>query len=170
MVIDKRGGEQMKKQELLGYVLGSAFFWIFIPLLMGRCGTRKPPTQGRKGIAVILAGLGMSLSAWSIRYMKKVGKGHPVDTLYYAPAGRTKQLMTTGPYKFCRNPMLLGVILYYLGAIVYLQTWWALTVFFIYLMVMSKQVRYEEERLQRDFGEAYKEYQGKVKRLIPKVW
>ena len=121
-------------------------------------------------ICVILAAAGIALSIWSIVYMKNVGKGNPMDAFNHEVAPRTSNLMTDGPYRICRNPMLLGVFIYYLGLLILLWSWKALIVYAIYVAIMMVQVRQEEKRLLQDFGEEYREYCSKTKKLIPFIW
>jgi protein-S-isoprenylcysteine O-methyltransferase Ste14 len=42
----------------------------------------------------------------------KIGQGTP------APMMPTRRLLVTGPYHLCRNPMVLGTIIAYLGVVV----------------------------------------------------
>ena len=96
-------------KQVLGYFLGFAIFIIGIPALMwlvsGRPAFADLPT-GRLYLSVLLAIAGLSLSVWSIIYMKRVGKGNPFDAMGHEVAPRTRHLMTDGPYKLSRNPML----------------------------------------------------------------
>ena len=114
--------------------------------------------------------IGIGLSVWSIVYMRLVGKGNPMDAFDHELAPRTSVLMTEGPYKLCRNPMLLGVLVYYLGLLIWLRSWRAAGVFAIFFFVMMRQVGSEEKRLERDFGEAYRTYRAGTKKLIPYIW
>lgn len=66
--------------------------------------------------------------------------------------------------------MLLGVFIYYIGVLIYLQTWQALLIFAIYVLIMMVQVSKEEKRLEQDFGEEYRAYKKRTKKLIPFVW
>ncbi|MBR5739981.1 MAG: isoprenylcysteine carboxylmethyltransferase family protein, partial [Firmicutes bacterium] len=75
-----------------------------------------------------------------------------------------------GPYRICRNPMLLGVFIYYLGLVICLESWKALVVFAVYFAIMMVQVDREEKRLEADFGEEYIEYKKNTRKLIPFVW
>ena len=118
----------------------------------------------------MLAAVGIGLSVWSIVYMKKVGKGNPLDAFNHEIAPRTVNLMTEGPYRICRNPMLFGVLIYYIGLLICLQTWKAFAVFMIYFAIMMVQVNREEQRLENDFGESYRDYCKKTKKLIPFIW
>ena len=156
-------------KQVLGYFLGFAIFIVGIPALMwlvsGRPAFTDLPT-GRLFVSVLIAIAGLSLSVWSIVYMKRVGKGNPFDAMGHEVAPRTKHLMTEGPYKLSRNPMLSGTYLYYVGIVVVFWTWWALLVFAIVASLMMLQVRSEEKRLEADFGDEYLEYKEHTGRFI----
>ena len=156
-------------KQVLGYFLGFAIFIVGIPALMwlvsGRPAFTDLPT-GRLFVSALIAIAGLSLSVWSIVYMKRVGKGNPFDAMGHEVAPRTKHLMTEGPYKLSRNPMLSGTYLYYVGIVVVFWTWWALLVFAIVASLMMLQVRSEEKRLEADFGEEYLEYKKRTGRFI----
>lgn len=160
----------MKSRDIMGYLMGLAMFVILIPLLMWKISGDVQPGTGRIVIFVIMAVAGIGLSLWSIVYMKKVGKGNPMDAFNHEVAPRTVNLMTDGPYRICRNPMLLGVFIYYIGLIICLGTWQALAVFVVYFAIMMVQVNREEKRLEADFGEAYLEYKKNTRKLIPFIW
>ncbi len=117
-------------------------------------------------ISIVLMFLGLALSIWSIVYMKKVGEGNPFDAYNHELAPRTKHLMTDGPYRFSRNPMLLGVYIYYIGVIIWLLKCWPLVVFAFIVVLLTLQVRSEEKRLEADFGEEYRVYREKVPRYL----
>ena len=156
-------------KQVLGYFLGFAIFIIGIPALMwlvsGRPAFAELPT-GRLYLSVLLAIAGLSLSVWSIIYMKRVGKGNPFDAMGHEVAPRTRHLMTDGPYKLSRNPMLSGTYLYYAGILVASWNWWALLVFAVVAGVMLLQVRSEEKRLEADFGDEYLDYKKHTGRFI----
>ena len=159
-----------KLREILGYALGGLMFVLLIPTLMwwasGMPSLLEAPII-RIVIALVLAVLGLSLSVWSIVYMRHKGDGNPMDAFGHEVAPRTKHLMTEGPYRLSRNPMLTGSFVYYIGVIVCLWTWQALLVFGVIVVVMLVQVRSEERRLRRDFGEEYEAYCKRVGRFLP---
>ena len=156
-------------KQVLGYLLGFAIFIVGSPALMwlvaGRPGFADIPT-GRLGLSALIALAGLALSVWSIVYMKRVGKGNPFDAMGHEVAPRTRHLMTDGPYKLSRNPMLSGTYLYYAGVVVALWSGWALLVFAVVAGLMSLQVRSEEKRLEADFGDEYLEYKKRTGRFI----
>lgn len=160
----------MKSRDLTGYFMGLVIFVILIPLIMWRLSLPVHTNAVRVAVFIILAVAGIALSIWSIIYMKNVGKGNPMDAFNHEIGTRTVNLMTEGPYRLCRNPMLLGVFIYYVGLVICLGSWKALLVFVIYFAVMMVQVEREEKRLEQDFGKDYLEYKKKTKKLIPFVW
>ena len=134
-------------------------------LVAGRPGFADLPAW-RLCLSALIAMAGLALSVWSIVYMKRVGKGNPFDAMGHEVAPRTQHLMTDGPYKLSRNPMLSGTYLYYAGVVVALWSGWALLVFAVVAGLMSLQVRSEEKRLEADFGDEYLEYKKRTGRFI----
>ena len=157
-------------RDIAGYLIGLMLFIILIPLLMWKIAGEVQPGAAQIVCLIVLAVIGIGLSVWSIVYMKKVGKGNPMDAFNHEVAPRTVNLMTDGPYRICRNPMLLGVFIYYIGLMICLASWKAVMVFALYFAVMMVQVSREEKRLEEDFGDAYKEYCKNTKKLIPFIW
>ncbi len=160
----------MKGKDLFGYLLGLVVFVAVIPAVMFLLAGSVSPSWPRIVLFGILAAAGIGLSVWSIVYMRVVGKGNPMDAFDHEIGPRTSVLMTEGPYRLCRNPMLLGVLVYYIGVVLLLWSWKALAVFAVYFAVMMKQVDSEEKRLARDFGEDYLAYRARTKKLIPYLW
>ena len=159
-----------EKREFAGYLIGFILFVVLVPSIMWAVSGETHTTILRTALSVILAIAGLGLSIWSIVHMRVVGKGNPMDAFNHEVAPRTSELMTDGPYAICRNPMLLGVLVYYLGVVVMLASWQAVLVYIAYALIMSLQVSREEKRLEQDFGDAYAEYKRTTKRLIPFVW
>ena len=159
-----------KLREILGYALGGLMFVLLIPTLMwwvsGMPNLLAAPVT-RMVIAMVLAVLGLSLSVWSIVYMRHKGDGNPMDAFGHEVAPRTKHLMTEGPYRLSRNPMLTGSFVYFAGVCVWLWTWQALLVYVAFIIIMLLQVRSEEKRLRRDFGEEYGAYCRRTGRFGP---
>ena len=156
-------------KQILGYLLGFSIFIVGIPALMwwvsGVPALAEIPVM-RMYLGAVIALAGLYISIWSIVYMKRVGKGNPFDAIGHEVAPRTKHLMTDGPYKLSRNPMLSGTYLYYIGHLLAVWNWWALLVFAVIAAVMMLQVRSEEKRLEADFGEEYLKYKQKTGRFI----
>ena len=160
----------MKIRDLIGYILGLIVFIILIPAVMWRLSDNREWRGWQIAVFAILTVVGIGLSIWSIIYMRLVGRGNPMDAFNHEVAPRTNNLMTEGPYRICRNPMLLGVIVYYLGILFLLCSWKAMAVFAVFICIMTVQVTSEEKRLEQDFGEEYQKYKKKTKKIIPFIW
>ena len=156
-------------RNIVGYILGFLVFVAGIPALMWLVSGRLfpwAPALPWALLAAVLMVTGLVLSIWSIVHMKKVGEGNPFDAYNHELAPRTKHLMTDGPYKFTRNPMLVGIYIYDLGVLLWLQNWWPLAVWAIEVIMLSLQVRSEEKRLEMDFGDEYRAYKQSVPRYL----
>ena len=155
-------------REIIGYLLGGVVFVLLVPwgmwLLSGRpelwCGL-----SGRIVVAWVMMAAGLALSVWTIFYMRRKGDGNPMDAFGHEVAPRTRHLMTEGPYRLNRNPMLTGIFVYLAGLCLWLWAWQSVAAFAVFVIIMLLQVRSEEKRLRRDFGEAYNDYCRRTRRF-----
>ena len=156
-------------RNFIGYTLGFLVFVAGIPALMCWAAGRSlfwVPSLAPAVLAVCLIIPGLAMSIWSIVYMKKVGEGNPFDAYNHEVAPRTRHLMTGGPYAFSRNPMLLGIYIYDIGVMLWLWSAWPLLVFALEVLLLTLQVRAEEKRLEKDFGQEYLAYKNRVARYF----
>ena len=149
-------------------MIGFIVFILTIPWLMFHLAGRPDCAPWQEVCFTVFAAAGLGLSVWSVVYMKKVGKGNPLDAFNHEIGPRTSRLLTGGPYRLCRNPMLLGVFLYYAGLQLYLMSGLACLLFIAFVFVMLLQVKKEEQRLEHDFGLAYLEYQQSTPAFLPR--
>ncbi len=76
-------------------------------------------------------------------------------------------MVTRGPYRFTRNPMYLGWVLVYLGAVLLANTVWPLVLLpGVIFLVRTRLIAREEAYLERKFGDAYCDYKARVRRWI----
>jgi protein-S-isoprenylcysteine O-methyltransferase Ste14 len=80
---------------------------------------------------------------------------------------KTRQLVTTGLYRYTRNPMYLGLLLILLGWAIYLGVLspFLLLPAFVWLITYM-QILPEEAILQSKFGQVYTDYQQRVARWL----
>jgi protein-S-isoprenylcysteine O-methyltransferase Ste14 len=114
------------------------------------------------GVALIICGL--VLFSWCVSLFARVGQG----TL--APWDPTRTLVTVGPYRFVRNPMISGVAQMLIGQALLWGSWmvgiWAC------LFVLINHIYFvlwEEPGLGKRFGEAYRVYKADVPRWLPRL-
>ncbi len=83
------------------------------------------------------------------------------------PRVPTMALVSTGPFRFTRNPMYLGLALGYSGVAILTQAWWAFVLLPLVLVVIQRTVIEREERyLERKFGSDYLRYRQRVRRWL----
>src|SRR5262245_48745398 len=83
------------------------------------------------------------------------------------PTDRASSLVTSGPFRFSRNPMYLGIVVMLLGVALWMGSWPLLVAPVGFLVFMSLVfIPYEEQRLRDIFGEAYTSYTQRVRRWI----
>jgi len=95
------------------------------------------------------------------RYRLREGGGGPGITV------PPERLVTGGPYRYCRNPMYLGHLVFLAGLALALRSWLGAAVFAVHLVWFDRRVRDDESRLTALFGEPYRNYLSRVKRWIP---
>jgi len=79
----------------------------------------------------------------------------------------TRAIVSTGPYRFSRNPIYLSFAFLELGIAVWTDSAWFLVALVLTVAVITTGVIVREERyLERKFGEPYLEYKRKVRRWL----
>src|SRR5262245_57283357 len=78
-----------------------------------------------------------------------------------------KRLITTGPYRFSRNPLYLGGnVFIFGGAALFLGSPGGLLLTGLATLAADFMIRKEEKQLEREFGEEWKRYNNQVHRWI----
>jgi protein-S-isoprenylcysteine O-methyltransferase Ste14 len=79
----------------------------------------------------------------------------------------TSSLVTSGIYRFTRNPMYLSVLLMLIAWAIFLSSAWVLVGPIAFVLYINRfQIKPEERALARMFGTAYDEYKGRVRRWL----
>jgi len=112
------------------------------------------------GCAFVLAGSGLyTAGALALARAKRDASGAP------------GQLLTSGPYRFVRNPVYLGMIVIVVGLSVLYRSWQppalARTAL-LFTLAHLAVVFLEEPAIRKRFGAAYDDYCRRVPRWMPK--
>ena len=76
-------------------------------------------------------------------------------------------LLTSGPYRFTRNPLYLGGnVFIFLGAALLLRSPAAVAITLLHLPFVDLFIRREERQLERSFGDEWREYRSRVRRWL----
>src|SRR5215217_995774 len=143
-------------KSLLYLIFEAGLFALYMPLTLLRAGP-----QVETGIFSLLAiplwligGLMVLWCFWDFTFK---GRGTPL------PIDPPKELVFTGPYRYVRNPIYVGVLAIFLGHFLWFG-YWALLIYMIlaFVGVHSFVVLYEEPTLKRKFGAAYEAYLKRV--------
>lgn len=119
-----------------------------------------PASSLQVGIGVAVFAGGVALMAWAI--VAQV-RGHTSPNPYTA----AEALVTTGPYRWSRNPIYVGDLLLIAGAALALtQAWAAALVLPSFLGLRRVVVRFEEPHLAQRFGAAYDAYRQGTRRWL----
>ncbi len=150
-------------------VYGSLFVAALLVLLPARLlewsGIGRPSHVGAVQVAgLVVLGIGAVLAAWCVLAFPLVGRGTP------APFDPPRRLVTSGPYRWVRNPMYVGAVLSLTGAALYygsivLAAYGVAFLLAAHLFVTA----YEERALQRTFGAEYEAYRARVGRWLPRL-
>ena len=125
-------------------------------LAKGREPPPAPPAQRHLGSALCAAGLPLVADAFA-RFVR--ARGTP------APIAETEELVTSGPYRWMRNPQYVGVIAMVAGQGLRWNSRPVLAYAGYLAVAFHTWVRvYEEPRLHERFGTAYERYTANVPR------
>ena len=81
-----------------------------------------------------------------------------------------ERVVEQGPYRFVRNPMYLGHMIFLAGLALLLGSWVAAAVLAFHVVWFDARAREDEAHLESLFGEPYRAYRRRVKRWIPGVY
>lgn len=134
-------------------------------LLLGMAAERFVPLRSfgvdwrlliATGAPLLIAGAAMMLAAAGL--FRRLGTN-------VRPSQPATKIATTGPYRWTRNPMYLGMALVYAGLAIGFDGPIAFALFPLVLITIQTQVIAREERYLEDkFGEEYRRYKADVRR------
>ena len=83
------------------------------------------------------------------------------------PHGAAKKVVTSGIYRFTRNPIYLGFLLMVIGLPLTSGLYWGILMAPLYMMTMTRLViEREEAYLEKKFKDVYTSYKSSVRRWL----
>ena len=111
-------------------------------------------------VGIVLLVLGIGIAIWGRRSMQVAGTN-------ISPSLPATTIVTSGPFRFSRNPLYEALTLVYLGLTLAFNTWWGIVFLVPVLVIMHQGVVLSEERyLGKKFGDSYQQYRSKVRRYL----
>jgi protein-S-isoprenylcysteine O-methyltransferase Ste14 len=108
----------------------------------------------------LLLAAGFSLRVWATFHFYQ----HRMKVISLEPQ---QALITSGPYRFSRNPLYLGGnVFIFFGAALVLGSPGALVITAAHLPLVDWFIKREERQLEKQFGEAWMRYRSQVREWI----
>ena len=110
--------------------------------------------------AVVLVAIGLAVMGWGLFTFRRARTA-------IIPFHGASSLVTTGPYRFTRNPMYTGLTVAYVGGALLIDSAWPLILLPVVLIVLFITVIAREERYLSDaFPGEYAAYCARVRRWL----
>jgi protein-S-isoprenylcysteine O-methyltransferase Ste14 len=104
--------------------------------------------------------LALALAIWAMDSMTRAGTNVPTNR-------PTTAIVESGPYRFTRNPIYMGMFGGLIGLGIAFDSPWLLVMLVPFaLLIRYGVVAREEAYLERKFGEAYRSYRRRVRRWL----
>jgi protein-S-isoprenylcysteine O-methyltransferase Ste14 len=133
------------------------------PQSLSGCYLVAPPTGGG------WMAIGSHLLFGGTAYMVMAQHHHGASRRIGIEEGSSPGLVTGGLYRFCRNPIFLGIFLHMAGLVILIPTWLTAAMLLVTIICVRSQVIEEEAYLLRTYGEAYRSFARRVGRFLPGV-
>ncbi len=116
------------------------------------------PRKLARAIGLLLVGLNFLIGFSAFKAMRRAHTSVRPDT-------PTTALVTTGPFRYTRNPIYLSFTVFYAGISLIANVLWPFLLLPIVLIAMNLGViAREEQYLQQKFGQEYIQYMACVRR------
>ncbi len=156
-----------RKERSFQLILAAILITILLTIVfsLAHIGRVTPERQMIfKNIGLIIYGLGIILRYWSSFLLGKYfTRSVSVDA--------DQKLVSTGPYRFLRHPLYLGLLLLTSGVPTYLGNIPALVFApIIMFFALNKRMKYEEKLLEDELGNKYRRWKEDRAKLIPFIY
>ncbi|HEV7320659.1 MAG TPA: isoprenylcysteine carboxylmethyltransferase family protein [Ensifer sp.] len=142
---------------LVVHLLAVAVFPGAVIAALGRIPMLDTPLLHAAGLVLMALGGGLTmLSQWAMRHSWKIG----------IPERQDAPLVTSGLYRFSRNPIYVGMVTALIGTVLSVPNVVSVALALSAWISISYQTRMEETHLTRAFGEAYGAYCKRVRRWV----
>jgi protein-S-isoprenylcysteine O-methyltransferase Ste14 len=162
----RKKGDTKVKDTINIYVIWAIFILgLSLPIIISKT-THFPIAEGDwilyLGLVLYIAGIALRIAV--INYL---GKYFTLDLTIK----QDHKLITDGYYKVIRHPVYTAVLMTFLGFGLFLNNWISLAFAFLPVFVaLIIRMKTEEAALVENFGDEYRNYQKRTKRLIPFIY
>ena len=137
----------------LALIAGLALNWL-VPLRF------LPASLPARWLGAAVFVLALALFAWAVVTVTWAGSNVPTNR-------PSTTIVESGPYRFTRNPIYLGMFLALIGLAIAFNILWLLLMLVPFALVIRYGVVAREEAyLERKFGDVYRGYRSRVRRWL----
>jgi protein-S-isoprenylcysteine O-methyltransferase Ste14 len=156
-----RGAKRTERRESWASRLSYILLSMLGLAIMTLAGPRIfPASEATNFLAVALTWAGLLFSIWARAILGRNWSG--TVTLK-----ENHELISTGPYRFVRNPIYTGMLLAGMGGAIAIDTLPAGVGYAIVFAALVRKSVIEQRMLTAHFGAAYNEYRSRTKLLVP---
>jgi protein-S-isoprenylcysteine O-methyltransferase Ste14 len=137
---------------IAGWCLDQGQSWLILPAADGH------------GPRIALAGALFLIGSGLVLHCARLFKQAQTPIEPWRP---TSRIITSGPYRYSRNPIYLGLAIAGAGIALAFNSWWMLLGVLAFALIANKHVIGKEEGyLEGKFGEAYSSYRRETRRWL----
>ena len=162
-VVQGRGGRARDRatRVLIALSLGAA-------IVLAITARRHLPSLdlgvGGRVLGVVVMWVGLGVRVWAVAAL-----GRSFRTTVEVDPGQP--VVSSGPYRWIRHPSYTGLLLIVAGFGLALGNWLSfLACLVVPLPALLWRIRVEEAELTGVLGDAYRTYQARTTRLLPRLW
>lgn len=141
----------------------------YVPWLIRRNRMPDIETGYFQWAGVLVMIIGILIYLWTVASFLLRGKGTPAiwftKALSFIIGEEPMKMVSSGIYRYSRNPMYIGVITTVAGQGIFFQysslLWYALSLFVVFNFAV---IFIEEPHLEKKFGEEYRNYRKRTRR------
>ncbi|MBC5793748.1 isoprenylcysteine carboxylmethyltransferase family protein [Sphaerospermopsis sp. LEGE 00249] len=114
-------------------------------------------------VGVVMFTIGLIFSTWGPLHLGK-------QFVFNVTIQSGNKLVTDGPFSYVRHPRYFGLFVWVLGvSLIYLSVM-GLVMSGVYMLLLAWRIYDEENLLQKEFGQQWKNYCQQTKRIIPLIY
>lgn len=118
------------------------------------------PAAAARPLGAALGAVSFVLFSWALLALYRAGTNIPTNL-------SATTLVTSGPYRFSRNPIYLGLAIGFTAVAAWLNSAWFLVMAVLFIgLITAGVIAREEDYLQGKFGSEYEKYRASVRRWV----
>jgi protein-S-isoprenylcysteine O-methyltransferase Ste14 len=122
-----------------------------------------------KSLTLQLVGFLLVIAGLAIAVKGRIDLGNNWANCFEYQVKKKQEVVTRGIYKVIRHPIYAGIVLFFIGGELVVQSY--LLYFYLFTFVaVNIQAKREEVLLVAHFGNNYRRYMKRTKRFIPYLW